>query len=138
MTNGLRISLLCAGRWRAGIVAAIAGALVAGSALGATLVSLESDAIKTKVIGQPLVWKAEDGPQRGEIFFAADGTVEMTTSIPGLPRDIGTWRFEGRALCTRWATARSGGEKCYELSEEAPGFYRSTGGNIFEARNPWI
>jgi len=100
--------------------------------------SLSTDAIVNKLIGQPLLWKADDGPQRGEIFFAPDGRVEMTTTMPGLPRDIGSWRFSNGQLCTRWAQARGGSEKCYEVVETAPGEYRTDGGNTFEARNPWI
>jgi hypothetical protein len=99
---------------------------------------LSSSDVVSKVIGHTLTWTAEDGPQRGEIIFAEDGSVEMTTTLPGLPRDLGTWRLRAGELCTRWQAARQGVEKCYRIEEAGPGRFRSSGGNIFEIKQPLV
>ncbi len=94
--------------------------------------------IEAKVIGHGLRWLAEDGPQRGEIFFAQDGTARMTTSVPGILADQGSWRMAGEALCTKWSLARDGAEKCYTLHEAAPGRFVSSGGNVFVRVDPMV
>lgn len=99
---------------------------------------LSPNDIVSQVIGQTLNWTAEDGPQRGEIIFAEDGSVEMTTTLPGLPRDLGTWRMQAGELCTRWQAARQGAEKCYRIEQAGPGRFRSSGGNIFEVKQPLV
>ncbi len=105
---------------------------------GGAASSLSAEEIARKVVGQPMIWRAIDGPQTGEIVFGQDGEVVMTTSVADLPRDIGTWRIVDGELCTRWRRARAGSEKCYALVEAGPGVFRTTGGNVFEIRHPMI
>jgi hypothetical protein len=90
--------------------------------------------IERQLIGKRLDWKSLDGSLDvyGQITFHKDGRVVMSTNLPGLAADEGRWWFDANQLCTRWAEAREGEAKCYNLIDQGGGRYMTTGGNLFE------
>jgi hypothetical protein len=99
---------------------------------------LGSADITKRIVGVLMLWEATDGPQHGDIIFAEDGTVTMTTTIPGLPKDLGRWRVDRGQVCTTWDQARGGAEKCYTLEETEPDVFRTSGGNLFRIKQPYV
>jgi hypothetical protein len=95
--------------------------------------AMASADIERRIVGRILDWKSVDGSLDvyGRITFKADGTVKMSTNLPGLPADQGRWWFDEDRLCTQWAAAREGEAKCYRLIDQGGGRFLSTGGNLF-------
>jgi len=62
--------------------------------------------------GRTSTWEATDGSSRGRVTLNPDGTQTLTSNIPGIPRDTGTWRVSGNQQCATWTRIRGGEERC--------------------------
>ncbi|MBL8574983.1 MAG: hypothetical protein JNM13_15010 [Hyphomicrobiaceae bacterium] len=110
-----------------GLFLGLAGPVVA--------VELDAAAIRDRLVDQSILWWADGGFLHGGLELAADGSAAITMENPS-GADIGRWRLDGAALCTRWNAARSGDEKCYRIRQVAPHRFVTTGGNVFELIAP--
>jgi hypothetical protein len=113
----------------------LAGLLMPGIAFGADMTTGE---IRDELVGRSIYWWEADGWLRGQLVLAPDGFAEITVEKPDVKGDTGTWALKNDQICTAWAGFRSGDEKCYSLTREAPGRFVTSGGNIFEIRETGV
>lgn len=62
--------------------------------------------------GRTSTWESKDGRSSGRVTLNADGTQTLTSNIPGVERDTGTWRVSGNRQCATWTRIRGGEERC--------------------------
>ncbi|MGY6645275.1 MAG: hypothetical protein ACXIVD_08650 [Salinarimonas sp.] len=62
--------------------------------------------------GRTSTWESKDGSAQGRVTLNADGTQTLTSNIPGVARDTGTWRVSGNRQCATWTRIRDGEERC--------------------------
>lgn len=91
--------------------------------------------IERMLVGHSIRWWVEDSRLEGDLMLEPGGRAEIASESPSL-LDEGRWRLSGDELCTTWREARSGVEKCYRVRQVAERRFVTTGGNVFELRDP--
>ncbi|GGK18215.1 hypothetical protein [Salinarimonas ramus] len=72
-------------------------------------------------------------PQRGfarTTTIDADGAQALTSNIPGIETDTGSWRIAGNELCSRWTKIRNGDESCQTVTPQSDTRYETSNGTI--------
>ena len=90
--------------------------------------------LSSELVGKTIVWWEEQGWRHGYLMLMPGGGAEMTVERPRPEHDLGRWSIRGDEMCTSWAEARDGAEKCYRVSRGEDGLFVTTGGNVFEVR----
>lgn len=62
--------------------------------------------------GRTSNWETRDGRASGRATLNPDGTASLTSNVPGIERDRGTWRVSDNRQCATWENMRGGQERC--------------------------
>lgn len=89
--------------------------------------ALSGAEIRSLIQGKTYRWEAPNG-MGGTISVFADGAQQMTTNIPDVPTDTGSWRISGNELCSTWQRIRNGAESCQTLTRTGERTYVSSTG----------
>lgn len=94
--------------------------------------------IEAELVGRQIMWWQADGWQSGYLTLGPKGAADITISGPGKrSHDEGTWELKDGTLCTKWRVLRAQ-EKCYRLTRDDSGRFRTSGGNIFEIQDAGV
>ena len=74
--------------------------------------------------GRTATWQTGDRRFRGATTWYADGTQRLTSDIPDIETDTGTWTVRGEELCSSWTKVRNGTESCAPLLRRPDGSYQ--------------
>jgi ABC-type phosphate transport system substrate-binding protein len=79
---------------------------------GAKAETLNSQQIKSVMIGKSVSWVTPDGKSQGFALYRPNGTASVTVTAPNKFNDSGTWRMQGNQFCSTWQVIRDGQEGC--------------------------
>jgi hypothetical protein len=89
------------------------------------------DAMRTALVGHPVLWKSQNGRQTATATFDEDGTAHLAeANLDGMPEDTGRWEIKDKAFCVTWDKAPLGRSK---PGEEACSTWRKTGAKTYRS-----
>lgn len=105
---------------------AVAGLIASGSA-SLSQQALSGAEIRSLVEGKSYRWDTPNG-FAGSITVRSDGSQSLTSNIPNIESDTGSWRIHGDQLCSRWTKIRGGDESCQTISRQSDTVYVTSTG----------